>query len=126
MEDALANPIQMEENDVRVDTRPRCFYPGEELAQSITFPDGTRINIAYDGVLPYIPVRRPTKEEIHNCRRLEVTSRDGWDPFMERSSFSSIQGTPTETDALYVSTGLFDTDPLASNLMSINLIGTGC
>ena len=57
MNDSLLNPIQAEEEDVRVDLRPKRYYPSEPLAQSITFPDGTVIPVDYDGVLPYIPIR---------------------------------------------------------------------
>ena len=65
MTDSLLNPVQCEENDARIDMRPRLYYPNVDTAQSMTFADGTRLNIPYDGVLPYLPVRRPTKEEIH-------------------------------------------------------------
>ena len=98
MDDSLANPIQLEENNVRVDTRPRTYYPDDPNAQSILFEDGTRLHILYDGVLPYLPVRRPTKEEIATCRRLELTTRDGWDPFLMRGSFSSMAGETIITD----------------------------
>ena len=68
MNDSLLNPIQSEENGVKIDIRPRLYYPDTTSAQSMVFPDGTRLNIVYDGVLPYLPVRRPTKEEVHSCR----------------------------------------------------------
>ena len=56
MDESLANPIQLEENNVRVNTRPRTYYPDDPNAQSILFEDGTRLHILYDGVLPYLPV----------------------------------------------------------------------
>ena len=56
MADGLINPIQCEENGVRVDTRPKFYYPSSESAQTLVFEDGTTIGILYDGVLPYIPV----------------------------------------------------------------------
>ena len=82
MGDSLMNPIQAEEVDVRVDTRPNRYYPHEIGCQCLTFPDGTIIPVLYEGVLPYVPVRRPTKEEVHSCRRLELSSRAPWDPFL--------------------------------------------
>ena len=121
MEDSLANPIQMEENDVKVDIRPKSFYPNDPNAQSISFPNGTRLEILYDGVLPYLPVRRPTKEELHSCHRLELTSRDSWDPFKMHGTFSSIAGEAAITNALYLSYNLDDTDPVGSHLMSLQL-----
>ena len=74
MSDSLMNPIQAEEIGVRVDTRPKRYYPDEIGCQSLQFPDGTIIPVLYDGVLPYIPIRRPTKEEVHHCRQLELSS----------------------------------------------------
>ena len=121
MEDSLLNPIQGEENGVRIDTRPRLYYPNAETAQTMIFPDDTHLQVKYDGVLPYLPVRRPTKEELHTCRRLEITSRDSWDPFLMHGSFSRLQGTPTESNSDYLYHNLDDTDPVASHLMSMQL-----
>ena len=60
MDNSLLNPIQMEENDVKVDIRPSTYYPNVVDAQTVIFKDGTRIPILYNGVLPYIAARRPT------------------------------------------------------------------
>jgi hypothetical protein len=121
MDDSLLNPIQNEENGVRIDTRPRLYYPESSTAQTMTFPDGTHLQILYDGVLPYLPVRRPTKEELHTCKRLELTSRDSWDPFLMHGSFSKISGQPTDTNMSYLSHHLDDTDPVGTHLMSLSL-----
>ena len=69
MNDSLSNPIQSEEAGVRVDLRPKYYYNNDNQAQTITFPDGTTISIFYDGSLPFIPVRRPTPNEMECCRR---------------------------------------------------------
>ena len=62
MEDGLANPIQSKENDVQIDIRPKQFN-GEEISiQTIKFPDGTILPIAYDNVLTYLPVQITTSE----------------------------------------------------------------
>jgi hypothetical protein len=121
MDDSLMNPIQGEENDVWIDTRPRLYYPDSQDAQSVIFPDLTRLPILYDGVLPYLPVHRPLKEELHTCKRLELTSRDDWDPFLMNGSFSSLSGTPTDSDMSYIQHHLDDTDPIGAHLMSIQL-----
>ena len=81
MDDSLSNPIQSEEAGVGVHLRPKYYYNDEEHAQAITFPDRTIIPIQYNGSLPFIPVRRFTPNEIENCRRLQLTSRDDWDPY---------------------------------------------
>ena len=67
MSDSVVNPIQSEENDVQIDTFPQRYYPNILTAQSVMFPDGTLLKIKYDDVLPYIPIRHPTNDKIHNC-----------------------------------------------------------
>ena len=90
MTDSLVNPIQCEDNNVRVDIRPRVYYPDCTSAQTITFDDGTVLPLLYDGVLPFLPVRRPTPDEVHYCPRLSLTSRDDWDPHLLNGSFSRL------------------------------------
>ena len=76
MIDSLMNPIQCEENNFKADIRPQAHHPSCDSAQSIQFNDGTTLQLLYDGVLPYLPIRRPTKSEIHYCKRLTLTSHD--------------------------------------------------
>ena len=37
--------------------------------------------VLYDGVLPNLPIIKPTKDEVHNCRRIQLRSRYPWDTF---------------------------------------------
>ena len=71
----LVNPIQSEENDVKIDIRPQRYYPDIWTAQSITFPDGKLLKVKYNGVLSYIPICCPINTKIHNCRQLQLNSR---------------------------------------------------
>ena len=48
----LDNPIQCEDNDVRMDLCPKVYEYNNNDAQSINFPDGTSIPVHYNGVLP--------------------------------------------------------------------------
>ena len=75
MSDSLLNPIQAEEVVICVDTLPKQYFPNNIVCQSLHFSSGTIIPVLYEGVLPYIPIRRPTKEEAHHCQRLEMSSR---------------------------------------------------
>ena len=85
LNDSLTNPIQSEESDFRVDISPKVIFK-EERSQSVTFPDDTIIPLMYDGVLPYIPIRRPTSNGIPSCRRLAMSSRFDWDPHAGKGS----------------------------------------
>ena len=82
MVDSLVNPIQCEENEVRIDIRPRAYYPNSTTAQSVCFENGVKLELLYDGVLPYLPVRRPTPDEIHHCQRLVMTSKQRHNQFV--------------------------------------------
>ena len=64
MIDSLANPIQCEDNYVRIDLRPKVYDPNKNNAKSITFPDGTSIPIEYNGVLTRIDIQGSTKYEV--------------------------------------------------------------
>ena len=116
MEDSLMNPIQCEEEDIRVDVRPSRYYT-DSTAQSMVFPDGTRLPIEYHGVLPYIPIRRPTVDEVHTCRRLQLTSKDEWDPFLLSGSFSTMTMDVSGTSFI----DAIQADPLGEELMSMQL-----
>ena len=118
MSDSLMNPIQAEEVGVRVDTRPTRYYPDDIGCQSLQFPDGTIIPVLYQGVLPYIPIRRPTKEEVHDCRRLELSSRTPWDPFLLDGQFSATMTGIDSVDMSQIIDQLDSYDPVASELMS--------
>ena len=68
--------------------------------------------IAYDNVLPYLPVRRPTSEEIDACDRLELTSRFNWYPYTKEKLFALI-----ETD-IYKDTNISALDIISDELMT--------
>lgn len=86
--DSLSNPIQSEEYGVRMDLRPKKHYASEVSCQTVTSSDGTVLPILFDGVLPFIPIWRPTPDEIQYCERHSLTSRDLWDPFSVEAGFS--------------------------------------
>ena len=121
MNDSLLNPIQAEEVGVRIDIRPRRYYPEDIGCQSIQFPDGTVIAVEYDGVLPFVPVRRPTKEEVHDCRRLAMSAREPWDPFMLTGEFCRLSTGLDDIDMVQILDEVDSYDPVASELMSTQL-----
>ena len=87
MEDSLVNPLQCEDNGVKVDLHPLRFYPQhEDECQQLSFEDGTNIPLIFDGVLPCIMVRRPNSYELDTCKRLKLTSDNDWD----LSNFNSL------------------------------------
>ena len=112
MTDSLINPIQAEDNDVRIDIRPKRFYPNEDC-QCIRFPDGTSLPLQYDGVLPYLPVRRPTADELDSCQRLSLTSDNNWNPFEYKGIISELHSQPFEH---VIQHDADMTDPIASYL----------
>ena len=89
MEDSLVNPIQCLQNDVRIDSRPRIFYPDDENSQTLQF-EGQCINLVYDGPLPFIHVRRPTADEWRDCSHYNMTSPDEWNPYSSASCIAAM------------------------------------
>lgn len=114
MDGSLANPVQSEENGVRVDLRPRRYYPDDSTAQSITFDDGSSLPIEYHGVLPFLPVRRPTPDEIDCCERVHLTSPDLWDPFIVDANFCSSSFNTTDFNIFAMA--MESSDPISSEL----------
>ena len=87
MDDLLLNHIQYEEVGVRVDTCTKRYYPDDTLEQLVSLQDGTTMPVLYDGVLPYLPIVRPTNYEVHSFRKLDISSRDPWYPFLFNGVF---------------------------------------
>ena len=110
MDDSLSNSIQSEEAGDVIGLQPKYYYKDEEHAQTITFPDGTVIPILYDGSLPFIPVRGPTPSEIENCRRLQLISRDDWDPYHKLRWSGMIADAALDGSTIY-------TDPISLELI---------
>ena len=90
MIDYLANSIQCEDNGVRVNLRPAVYYPNNNNTKSIIFPDGNSIPVEYDGVLPRIAVRKPTKYEVENCERNALTSKLDWGLYGHLNGIESV------------------------------------
>ena len=124
MEDSLGNPIQSEEHGIRVDLRPKAFYPHDDKSQSLTFADGTVIPVQYDGVLPFIPIRRPSPIEVDSCERLQLSSPYDWDPFKERCTFSQLGSNYSTLDSSPFIDILEQSDPISSELSFSGLDAT--
>ena len=116
MQDSLSNPIQSEEIGIRIDLRPKLYYSEDSHAQTINFPKGMVLPILYDGVLPFIPVRRPTPFKIENSMRLELTSRDDWDPYHLQNKWAAVNS-QSSSHFLYT-----DADPISIDLMPCKML----
>lgn len=68
MDHSLLCPNQCESNDIRIDLRPRKYYPDSSTASTIFIGEhNLSIPILHKGPLPYIQIRRPTGEELLTC-----------------------------------------------------------
>jgi len=54
MEEVLANTIYCEDNEIRVDIRPKSFYNTDLGIEKNRIQDGSIIPILYNGLLSYI------------------------------------------------------------------------
>ena len=61
MDGSLLNPVQCMENGIRIDIRPKLFYPDVRSAQTFEIPSLQRVlPILYNGLVPFLHVRKPT------------------------------------------------------------------
>ena len=90
IDDLLLKPIQAEESGIRVDTCTNRYYPDEQSVQVVSLLSGTTIPVLYDGVLLYLKIIRPTKDTVHNFRRLQIISKYPWGPFLLNDNFACM------------------------------------
>ena len=90
MKGSLANTLKSEENGIHIYIRTKMYYPDDSDAQTFTLLYGKIIPILYYVVQPYIPVWRPTPEEIDSCICVFFTLRKNWDPFLLGTSLNDI------------------------------------
>lgn len=103
MDGSLLNPIQCMDHGIKIDIRPKLYYPEEKSAQTFEIPSLRRIlPIQYNGSVPFLHVRKPTREEMETCTHVEITSRDNWDPHningINSCSIDDVQIYATEDD----------------------------
>jgi hypothetical protein len=121
MNDSLLQPYQCLLKDVHIDVRPKSYFPNEPSAQSITIEDKV-LPLEFNGPLPYIQVRRPTKEEYDTCTHYELTSHDEWDPYTLLSNVNMLD-TNSIHNANHNETNLnaiFEICSISSELMNTN------
>ena len=79
--DRLANsllcPNQMRAYGARVEDVPRQYDINSGHSIKV---HGINIPLDMDGVISYFESRKPTDDELDNCRRVTMTSNDKWDP----------------------------------------------
>ena len=106
----LAKPFQYEDNDVRVNLRPKVYDKNNNNKQSTNLQDGTSIPIEYYGVLPWIAARKPTKYQVESCEKIALTSKFDWDPYEKGGIFSKVEAHSFE-----------GTDPISDDLSCLSL-----
>jgi hypothetical protein len=78
MPTSLINANQMRANGHVVEDCPQQF--DAKSSHSIKTRCGLDISLSIRGVISYIPMRKPTANEIATCPRIEMTSDMPWDP----------------------------------------------
>jgi hypothetical protein len=64
----------------KVQDMPKQF--NAELAHAIINPTGTlQMPLKMSGVISYLPMRRPTDEELETCISYDLTSDVPWEPY---------------------------------------------
>jgi hypothetical protein len=79
----LISPFQCRLNGVTVNERAHILthMPTDDDHCIIFDTEQVKIPLRLNGIVSYFPTRRPTHEELHTCRRLELTPDEPeWDP----------------------------------------------
>jgi Reverse transcriptase (RNA-dependent DNA polymerase) len=78
---SLLNPNQMRSNGIVVDDVPLHLAQSDEATHSIYCPDiKLRMPLMMEGVVSYLPTRKPTPHEIENCEHIQLTGEEDWNP----------------------------------------------
>ena len=81
MEHSLLCPNQARLNGVGIEDCPRILDFYGKSTHSIYFPEeDLRLPLLMKFPVSFLPVRRPTPEELDNCPILDLTSTDQWSP----------------------------------------------
>ena len=99
MIDSLANPIQCEDNYVRFELRRKLYYPYNNNAHFITFPDDFNPSWV-QWIFPCITVHKPTKYEVENCEQIALTSKLDWDAYGKWGSFSKVESHSNDIESV--------------------------
>ena len=60
---------------------PRVFDSKNDKAQTIHFKEqGVTLDLDMIGPVPFLSIRKPTKQELEECMWLELTSTHEWNP----------------------------------------------
>jgi hypothetical protein len=82
LSNSLINPNQMRMNGEEVDDVPK--HLSSKSTHSIYIPEhNLKIPLSMRGVISYIPVRKPTVQELESCWWITLTSDMEWDPHSE-------------------------------------------
>ena len=92
MKHSLLCPNQSRMNGVVIDDCPKALDYHGRSTHSIYFPDSNlRLPLSLKFPTSFLPVRRPSQEELDNCMTLELTSSDHWAPeLFDKVAMSAI------------------------------------
>ena len=77
--------------------------------------------VLYDRTLLFLTIISPTKDEVHNCRRLKLISIDPWDTFLFNVHYSLMESLTGQIDTESLVDDVNKADPIRSKLMSTML-----
>ena len=90
MQDSLFSTNQVRAHGIIVDDVPRCYDVEGKTRQAIVIPErNITLPLQQNGPTLHLPVRYPTRNELDECERIELTSH-GWTPYSnEHHAYSS-------------------------------------
>jgi hypothetical protein len=81
MPHTLLCPNQLGAHGVQVFDTPKVF--DTNLPHAIILPGQIQFPLQLHGIISFLETRKPTKEELRDCDRFELTSAASWNPYAE-------------------------------------------
>jgi hypothetical protein len=81
MEHSLLSPNQIRAFSHKLCLNPKQYTNGDSLHGIHSDGEKFTIPFAMHGCISYVPIRRPTPEEIEECRYICLTAEEEWRPY---------------------------------------------
>ena len=120
----LFNPNQLRSHGVTVEDIPR-HLSSKSSHSIIVNEENFSIPLLLNGVISYFQVRKPSIDEVENCRHITLTSNEEWSPYSTRFEEleNQTQGQSMQISALTVDNMEYS-DATAAYLETMSLMST--
>ena len=119
---------QARSHGVIVEDTPRTVDLTSNSRQALILPEsGLELPILMNGPVPYLPVRKPTADDIASCEIFDITSPEEWNPsliFNNHHDFQHVSNVEIEIKKFSVDSYIFNDTELQLMMQNIFCISS--